>query len=487
MESVTKRNEDNELTEDLWPKIRRMFDYLEANAGEYFRVPDFEGFRSTADLPSGSGDPLDDELDEPHSEVEEDEEENLFRSAYENVTFRDSADDGVFGETADDSYAPGTTEFEIIGRFYEPHLKFLNTVAHLWQMAAASIASIDIEHAKVDDDRDTIVKGWLKHLQEIQDQLRVLMDDIWEIDISTQAGDLVTNLEYDMQLQSKFMLLHNVIATSVNCIHAQRLLHCCLRKRTRRQQTTEELIVDVCRGVFQRDPVTIKYRLPDLLQQLQRQPLLYVPLENGGHPMLICKARALQSLMRFLVTQLPCMGLLQEARQVLQEAYKMERLHRPTGLAVTEFDRLFRSALRDSLQYIIRTSKYWRGGRFEDSELVDFVREVVDHYGLLWTLHSNTMRLSRIEELNKNEELAEGVQEFIERYGADLFHARMLTIGNIRTMLHHGMDHFLEQLEEQANPWQPQKLIDDLEDGTLGPGRRRWLSGTDLRIDCRQV
>lgn len=466
IESVTRRDENAELLQDPWPSIRRMFDYLEANAGEYWSVPDFEGFRTSADLPQNPHDPH--SMEDPEFE-EESDEENLFRNAYEDVTFRDSADDGQFGETADGSFAPGNTEFEIIGRYFEPHLKFLNTIAHLWQITAASIATIDIDSASTETvaDRDVVVKNWLKYLQNLQDQLRVLMDDIWDYEISTQAGDLVSNVEYDMQLQSKFLLLHNVIATSVNCLHAQRLLHCCLSQPPkRRRQTTEELVVAVCRGVFRRDTEDVKRRLPDLLQQLLRQPLLYVPLENGGHPMLICKARTLQSLMRFLVIQLPGMGLLQEALQVLQAAYTMERSSRPGGLAVTEFDRLFRSALRHSLQYIIRMSKHWRSGKFEDEELVDFIREVVDHYVQLWTMHSSTMRLSRVEEL-KDEELADDVQEFIELYGSDLFHARMLTLGNIRAVLHHGIDLFLEQLEEESDPLQPIRLLDDIDEGRI--------------------
>ena len=466
IELVTAREDDADAAKDPWPSIRRMFDFLEANAGEYWTVPEYEGFRMSQDLLSGPA-----ETDPNRGTDFEDEpsdEENLFRNAYEDVTFQDSANDGQFGETADGSFAPGNTEFEIIGRYFEPHLKFLNTVAHLWQMTAASVATVN--QASSNDsgiaERDAVVKNWLQHLQRLQDQLRVLMDEIWDYEISTQAGDLVSNVEYDMQLQSKFLLLHNVIATSVNCLHAQRLLHCCFSHPPRRRQTTEELIVTVCRAVFQRDMDVVKRRLPDLLQHLLRQPLLYVPLENGGHPMLICKARTLQSLMRFLVVQLPEMGLLQEGRQVLQAAYTMERSSRPGGLAVTEFDRLFRSALRNSLQYIVRTSRHWRGGKFGDEELIDFVREVVDHYVQLWTMHSSTMRLSRVEEL-KDQELADDVQEFIELYGADLFHARMLTLGNIRAVLHHGIDLFLEQLEEESDPLHPVRLLDDIEEGRI--------------------
>ena len=48
---------------------------------------------------------------------------------------------------------------------------------------------------------------------------------------------------------------------------------------------------------------------------------------------------------------------------MLKTAYRMERKSRPGGQAVTEFDQLFRTALRNSLDCVIRSSKRWRVSR----------------------------------------------------------------------------------------------------------------------------
>ena len=459
---------DEQQDHDPWPIIRRLFDYLEANSGEFWHVPNFESFigpitDNTPDEEAGFR-----QRDPSDFEDEDDGENSIFRAAYDDVVFRDSADDGQFGETLDGGFNPGNTEFEIISRHFEPRLRFLTTVAYLWQMAAAAIATAEINrpHKRTEEKDDTLMI-WYKHLSGVQDKLRVLMDDVWEYEISTALGDTDTNIEYDVQLQSKFLLLHNIIATSVSCHHAQRLLRCCItRKNTSRRRSPEELIVTVCRGVFRRDTNLLRDNLPELLQYLSRQPLLYAPLESGGHPAAICKARSLQSLMRFLLTQLPHMGLLQETRQLVQTAYAMERTSRPGRMAVTEFDRLFRCALRNSMEYIVNSSSRWRSGKFADEELIEFLREVLDQYLPLWTMHSSTMRLSRVEEL-KDPELAEDVREFIEKYGSDLFHARMLTLGNIRAILHNGIDAFLEHLDESSDPLTRFTLLDDLDEGRV--------------------
>src|SRR5205823_1538745 len=85
--------------DDPWPLIRRMFDYLEANAGDLWLAPVLSSAKY-------SQQPTDDstrELDEVGAQEEAaDEESELFGAAYEGVIYRDSADDGLEGETMDE-------------------------------------------------------------------------------------------------------------------------------------------------------------------------------------------------------------------------------------------------------------------------------------------------------------------------------------------------------------------------------------------------
>lgn len=76
------------------------------------------------------------------------------------------------------------------------------------------------------------------------------------------------------------------------------------------------------------------------------------------------------------------------------------------------------------------------------------------------------MRLSVVEELH-DKDRADEVREFIETYGEDLFHTRMLTLGNARAIVHHGAESLLEELEQNLSSIQPVRIIDDLNDGKI--------------------
>lgn len=464
---------DESLEAEMWPTVRRLFDYLEANAGDYWKAPTLREFSlfdgaSTDDglPPRPSADDFDPFLDDEESGAED---EDLFSAAYDDVVFRDSADDGQAGETHEGGFTPGTTEFEILNRQLEPRLAFLQTLFRLWQMAGTALASREMSLDDLSDADVQVIRGWQDSTNKMQTGLVALLKETWDRDISSDTGDLDLNIEYDIQLQSRYMMLHSIIAATISCVQAQRLLGCLLpaEKNDPAQETsaTERKVSALYRSIVRRDRRAVRRQLPMLLSSIAERPLLYVPFENGGQPQRVLRAKSLQALIRFLLAQLPRMGLLRETLDVLRAAFRMERTSRPAGFAVTEFDRLFRIGLENSLECLVQSWTDKKSGA-DPKQLGEYTHELVDHYAHLWTLHSSTMRLSTVEEL-RDEELAEEIREFIEEYGADLFHTRMLTLGNIRTVLHQGLDTFLDFLEEESDPLHPMKLIEDIRAGRI--------------------
>jgi hypothetical protein len=468
-----------------WPTIRRLFDYLEANAGRYWSVPTLVEALGDAALEDGESSfgPAG-ELD-----AEEDEEDTIFGAAYDNVTFRDSAQDGQEGSTMDaGGYFIGNTEFELINRSLEPRLKFINMLAQLWQIAASSRIQSSAEQAQgeldpVVDGMAETIHSWQQRVGQLRVELTRLIGAVWDYKISEPSGDHDSNVEYDLQLQTKFYLLHTLIATHVSCRTAQRSLLCCLPAESADEDKAAEAtrasgppvgfpdedephVLAMYRGVMRRDTPEVSRLLPKLLKELQRRPLLYVPLDNGGHPSQILAARRVQTVIRFLLSELPRLGLLRETWHVLKTAYRMERASRPGENAVTEFDRLFRAALRNSLECLVQSAAHWDAGSFSDEDLIDIVGEVVERYLDQWLKHSHTMRLSTVEGLQQ-EDVWEDIQEFISRYGAELFASKMLTLGNIRAILHNGVERFLQYLAEYEAPLQPIRLLDDLDSGEV--------------------
>lgn len=459
--------------EDPWPLIRRMFDYLEANAGELWSAP---ATISKDSVVPASKDTTD-ESDSLAGDVEPDEEDQLFGAAYEGVVYRDSADDGQEGETMDDRPSfQRETEFELIERDLEPRLKFLRTIAQLWQMGAT--LAVERETVPVDPQSNAVrelklaqaesLRHWLRHSIDVQADLGRLIEQLWKREIGEASAEHDVNIEYDTQLQTKLFLIQTTIQTALSCRSAQWCLACALSPADDTVKTTADdvRIIDIYRGVMQRNDEEVRRVLPGLLRSLESKPLLYVPLEHGGEPKQIMTARSMQMVIRFLLAHLPQLGMLRETWHLLRTARKMERASRPKGMAVTEFDRLFRIALRHTLECVVKASGDWKGGRFTDEDLIEVIGTIVENYLDQWLEHSNTMRLSTVEAL-KVEPLWEETAEFVKTYGSDILNARLLTLGNVRAILHSGVEQFLEHLEENEDPLHPIKLLDDLRSGKI--------------------
>lgn len=458
-------------------QIRRLFAFLEANAEGWWSVPrlrDNSGQQSSALPPELLfGEPLDDDDLDDESEVDD-----VFRAAYDDVVFRDSAEDGNWGDTVEGEFGAANGEFEAINREFEPRLKFLNAVGQLWQMAAAAFATALYQRQTttvLDEPLIEAITNWHQQSQRWQIDLAELMENVWDRELSEPFGDHDGNVEYDVQLQVKFYLLHQVINTLICLQNAERLLNGIIPDEVAVARGTDQdrRLSQVYRAVVQRDRDAVREQLPALLSRLSRNPLLYVPLESGGDPGQILRTQALQSVIRFLLRELPQLGMFRETWHLLYTALRMERKWRPKGQAITEFDRLFQTALRCSLEALVRNVNSWSKREAEPEDYIDAVSKVLDPYQWLWSEHSRTMLISSVDRLRKEAEWEE-IESFIKTYGGDLFHASQLSLGNIRAILHHGVDWYLDYLEEEQNPLAPIKLLEHLDAGMIDRDDTEW-------------
>jgi hypothetical protein len=93
--------------------------------------------------------------------------------------------------------------------------------------------------------------------------------------------------------------------------------------------------------------------------------------------------------------------------------------------------------------------------------LVDCLQQLTEIQLKSWLRHSRTLRLSVVEKLS-DEDAWQSFIEFVRQYGQDLFTQRFLNLGNLRAILHQGVDVWLKQVEEEADATERFKLIDDL-------------------------
>ncbi|NQV25432.1 MAG: hypothetical protein HQ518_13810 [Rhodopirellula sp.] len=472
---VTTNADGSLQTPGDWASIRRLFDFLEANAGEYWEVPQLESFGGASSSATTKEPGLEDwDVDRDEKWLdEEDDEDNIFEAAYEGIVFKDSTDDGNEGEVLDSGTIPGNTEFEILNRHLEPRIKFVMALAQLWQIAATALAAEfqgapAAKTAKLSDEQVDTLTEWSQRVRRLQEDLLKLLTAIWEQELDETGGDHDANVEYDIQLQTKFYLLNTVIATHINCRVAEVGLLCLLPPTSDAVALPEEdrQMIEFYRAVMSQDVQLVSKLLAGQFHRLSRKPLLYVPLDNGGHPTQILVARTVQTDIRFLLKQLPRLGLFRETWHVVRLAHRMERETRPDQMSVTEFDRIFRTALRNTIECIVESSETWDNGNYSDERLTALVSEILGHYREQWHRHSRTMRLSSVEGL-RHDVVWEDVKEFVEVFGDDLFHARSLTLGNVRTILHNGVDWFIAQLAEHDDPLHPSRLVEALEAGDI--------------------
>jgi hypothetical protein len=467
----------DEHQDSLIDALRRMFVYLEANADEFWGVPTLESAVDIARTDTGETEPPKDWGDEPAAG---DDEDNLYGAAYEHMSFRDSADDGNWGDTLDDGFDLEDTEFESINRMLEPRIKFLNAVSQMWQLAAVTLA----QHPAADDERDavrTAISDWLSTLRQWQSDLLGLMRSVWQHTLATPSGDQDANMEFDLQFQVKQYIMHQVMTTTIGCRHAERLLQSVLSEESllRSDDDSEQEIVGLLGSVLRGEADEAVVRVTAWISRIKKsQQLLYVPLDQGGVPQAVLQVQQMQTTLRFLLANLPRLGLLRATFHVLNAVYAMERNSRPTGPAITEFDRAFQIALRNSLESVVKSAGAWDSVdptiSFEEL-LVDLVQQQVGPYQEIWMRHSDTMRLSAVDSEGPHRNVDwDHIEAFIRRYGADLFHASQLTLGNVRAILTAGVDSYLDYLSNERDPLHPITLIEDLDEGRIDRDDAEW-------------
>jgi len=257
--------------------------------------------------------------------------------------------------------------------------------------------------------------------------------------------------------------MNAVIYTHVAAHEASWQLASCLPDQEPADQLPEweRQTLQIYRNILRGDSAAVRRDLPALIQTLSHIPLLYVPLDQGGDPEKILSTRTLQSVVRSLLDLLPRLGLFRESWLLLKTAQKMERYSPPSGTVITEFDRLFHSAFNSALDGLLLQARFWPEVVENENALVDLIGSLTDHYLELWLDHSRTMRLSTLESF-ENERTWKDTKKFIQKYGAEFFHAQTLTFGNLRAILHNGIGPYLAYLAENEDPLHPSPLLNDL-------------------------
>jgi hypothetical protein len=445
-------------TSDKWPLVRRFFDYLEANAEEYWVVPRFEAGTSV-ELEGHSLDDLDEDLDE-----------DLYGAAYDEVTYRDSTADGHEGEMLEGAGQSTDYELDFEQARLGKRLAFLAVVAELWKRAATHLAA-DSKLAPLDGDQKAALEGWLAQAAANQAGLQRLLSAIDGHCIPAPRSTHESLVEYDRRRMLKESLLDKTVGNSVAMAEAARRIRLLLGPNSSGpiepwEAAATELLRAVSRGAID----SVRDQFPGMLEEVRKKPLLYIPLARQGDPQRIVSARNLHHVLRDLLHRLPRLGLLRETCHTIEAAQAMEREHPVGPGGVTEFDRLFEVGYQAIVECLIvaadqadqRRSPFRATATRSDSDLVDSLQIVTESLLKRWLVHSRSLRLSVLEKVSSDDAWRSLVR-FIEKYGHDLFTQMFLNLGNIRAVLHQGVPAWLESLEEHGDRDDSPRLVEALD------------------------
>jgi hypothetical protein len=445
-----------------WDSARKFLDYLEANAETYWQPPKF---RLGGKGKNGGQEP-----------VEEEEEGDTYESAYEGVVFKGSTDDGVEGsifETDESS----TDELAAESRRVAERLDFLSTIASLWKEMAVSPsfrAVVELDGASPElAQRAAAIRRWIGQAEANRAALSELLAAVRDYRISLPSADHDSLVEYDRRRMTKESLLERGIATSVDMASASRLLAASLMlvgDPPPAADDEQRQVVALLAALLKRDATAAAALCPALRSTLAKEALLYVPLAKGGNADDIIAVRVRQHALQDLLAWLPRLGLWIETCEFLEVARAMEREHPVGAGAVTEYDELFKIGYRAIVESLVASTPTWpekpEGEENRTDALVSCLEKLTESLLQGWLGHSRTLRLSVLERIHDRATWKKLVA-FIENYGEEIFTQRFLNLGNIRAILYQGVARWLTNLQEEPRDDAPQKLLDDVESGSI--------------------
>tara|TARA_B100000809_G_scaffold17167_1_gene15292 strand:- start:10209 stop:14183 length:3975 start_codon:yes stop_codon:yes gene_type:complete len=445
--------EEEEEAEGGWSLVRKFSDYLEANAGDLWAVPSFQG----GGLSSQNSPSQHDEQEIEDAGVEE-PEEALYGAAYEHVTYLDTTDDGIEGELFD----PNATNEELVyvAHQLEGRLAFHDCLNDIWRIAALSqSARLHRQQSGEDviiDDFCQTLRGWVRHVRQACLDMEKLLESIRQYRIPEPHGDYSSMLEYDRQRIIKETLLERVIATIIEIADTRRLLHAaitCLKGDTGeldlevsvKDSGTASIFAAILRGNQQE----VRELWPEWIATMSQSALLYVPLSKGGDPQVIVNSRIRQRSIMDLLSALPRLGLIVETCELMETARAMERQHPVGPGAVTEYDELFTVGYQAIVENLVTAAQSWEQeveeGESSQGLLVEMLEQFTELLLVSWLAHSQTLRLSVLERVSDSNSW-EQLLLFIKKYGRELFTQHFLAMGNIRGILLQGVGNWLDRL-----------------------------------------
>ncbi|MDR1924155.1 MAG: hypothetical protein LBQ66_07250 [Planctomycetaceae bacterium] len=421
--------------EERWMLTKKFFDFTEANADQYWRVPTLDLERAEEEKrkksrkkhkrPPENFEPYDeryngqydddnfpnddnegdtiDPFDVGRGKKGEDDSDSIYSAAYENVVYRDTTDDGVDDSMLDVPPPGGFNDLDDVPLVSETdrisdRLTFIVTLSRLWKFVTERIAGIcagknigvNAEDGKSDVKVESVglsslgeqaeeisgyLDNWLGQVVLFSEGLDGLLRVVSTYVVPSPRGTADSLMEYDRHRGTKEILLDRIIWTNVDVCDAKMMLESLLGKEYWRnvKSSWRSAVLGVNSAVFSGNIKEVKRQWDSMLRVLSRETILYVPTSRGGAPWDIVRCRCIQQAIMRLMEYAPRLGLVVETFRMLETVQMMEETNTISPGAITEFDRLVETATRAITECVAISSRKWKTKTGERWSTADYV------------------------------------------------------------------------------------------------------------------
>jgi hypothetical protein len=174
-------------------------------------------------------------------------------------------------------------------------------------------------------------------------------------------------------------------------------------------------------------------------------------------------------MLRRLLAYLPRLGMIYETAKLLETLQIMEIEHSLGPGSITEYDRIFAIGCKSITRALATASDDWAAAKkaapplYAEAELIALFEQVAEILLHCWLSHSRGVRLSVMETVN-DEYRWDDLRRFIMDYGREIFTQQFMNLGNLRGILHEGVEKWLDAVEELGEEESSIRLFDDLDD-----------------------
>lgn len=464
-----------------WALVRKFFDFLEVNAESLWDVPKLDhgasksgGKGSRGKAGGTAGGAARSKKDDPDDLLEEEEDEdNPFGAAYEGMIYKDSARDGVEGSMMQGGGAAADTDDWLQRSQWLPsRLRFFSNLADLWRIAvlrqlpladsaeaaAPALAAPAKPSDFASDDWADCLEAWFERARRNQEGLLQLLQEIQRLPTGSVLGTNEAMLEDDRQRRIQAMLAQEVLmAWLANERAAMAMAAAFPEPRLEALPAWSQVaawqrkVILLERIARTQTSADVKVAFDDVVEELRREPLLYVPLSKGGDPRRVSSCQRIQQVLRDLLRMLPRSGLFASTARLVEAVREMEKRFPAGARAVTEFDRLFQIGFQAIIEHLTVSCGTWDAAFDPEDRLVELVQTVTEGLLKQWLQHSQSVRLSVLERISDESHWQRLVQ-FIRTYGKELFTNQFTSLGNLRTILFRGLGNYVQNQLDNQDP-----------------------------------